>query len=320
MSLEWPIALLALALVPLLVGLLWLQRRRESRYAIRFSNVGVLAEVAQATRSPWRFVPPVLLLTALAALAVGLARPSVSVSADRKQGTIVLALDRSGSMLAQDIPPDRITASRDAAGRFVKNLPDGFRVGVVSFSDTANALSAPSFDHSVSQKAIASIQAGGGTAIGDAIVSSLGLLGVNSAVKPTAAARKGRAILLLSDGSNTEGTDISTAADAAKRAGVPVYTIAFGTPSGVLDLQAIGQGTGTIPVPPDPEALKAIAQRTGGESFTALDESTLKKVYDHIGTRVSSTKEQKELTFVVAGLAAVLLAAAAASSWLLRIT
>jgi Ca-activated chloride channel homolog len=319
MTFEWPIALLALALVPLLVGLLWLSRRRDSRYAIRFSNVGVLAEVAQATRSPWRFVPPVLLLAALAALAVGLARPSVSVSAERKQGTIVLALDRSGSMLAQDVPPDRITASREAAGRFVKNLPDGFRVGVVSFSDTANALSAPSFDRTGAQKAISSIQAGGGTAIGDAIVSSLGLLGVNSTVKPTARTRKGRAILLLSDGSNTEGTDISTAADAAKRAGVPVYTIALGTPQGVLDLRAIGQGTGTIPVPPDPEALKAIAQRTGGESFTALDESTLKKVYDHIGTRVSSTKEQKELTFVVAGLAAVLLAAAAASSWLLRI-
>jgi len=319
MTFEWPIALLALALVPLLVGLLWLSRRRDSRYAIRFSNVGVLAEVAQATRSPWRFVPPVLLLAALAALAVGLARPSVSVSAERKQGTIVLALDRSGSMLAQDVPPDRITASREAAGRFVKNLHDGFRVGVVSFSDTANALSAPSFDRTGAQKAISSIQAGGGTAIGDAIVSSLGLLGVNSTVKPTARTRKGRAILLLSDGSNTEGTDISTAADAAKRAGVPVYTIALGTPQGVLDLRAIGQGTGTIPVPPDPEALKAIAQRTGGESFTALDESTLKKVYDHIGTRVSSTKEQKELTFVVAGLAAVLLAAAAASSWLLRI-
>jgi Ca-activated chloride channel family protein len=101
---------------------------------------------------------------------------------------------------------------------------------------------------------------------------------------------------------------------------VPVYTIALGTPNGVLDLQAIGQGNGTIPVPPDPEALKAIARATGGESFTALDESTLKKVYDHIGTRVSSTKEQKELTFVAAGLAAVLLAAAAASSWALRIT
>ena len=319
MSFEWPIALLALALLPLLVGLLWLSRRRDSRYAIRFSNVDVLAGAAQATRSPWRFVPPTLLLAALAALAVGLARPSVSVSAQRKQGTIVLALDRSGSMLAQDVPPDRITASRDAAQRFIKNLPDGFRVGVVTFSDTANAATAPSFDRSGAQRAISGIQAGGGTAIGDAIESSLGLLGVNSNV-PATANRKGRAILLLSDGSNTEGIDISTAAEAAKRAGVPVYTIALGTPNGVLDLQAIGQGTGTIPVPPDPEALKAIAHETGGESFTALDESTLKKVYDHIGTRVSSTKQQKELTFVVAGLAAVLLAAAAASSWLLRIT
>ena len=318
MTFEWPLALLSLALVPLLVGLLWLSRRRQSRYAIRFSNVEVLAGVAHATRSPWRFAPPALLLAALAALAVGLARPNVSVSAQRKQGTVVLALDRSGSMLAQDVPPDRITASREAAKRFVKNLPDGFRVGVVSFSDTANALSAPSFDRSGAQRAIAGIQAGGGTAIGDAIESSLGVLGVNSRSN-TKAKPKGRAILVLSDGSNTEGVDISTAAADAKRAGVPVYTIALGTPAGVLDLQAIGQGTGTIPVPPDPEALKAIARATGGESFTALDESTLKKVYDHIGTRVSSTKEQKELTFVVAGLAAVLLAAAAASSWLLRV-
>jgi Ca-activated chloride channel family protein len=319
MSFEWPIALLTLAIVPLLIGLLWLQRRRESRYAVRFSNVGVLAQVVQSARSPWRFVPPALLLAALAALAVGLARPSISVSAERKQGTVVLALDRSGSMLAQDVTPDRITASRDAAQRFIKAIPDGFRVGVVTFSDTANAASAPSFDRRPSQRAIASIQAGGGTAIGDAIETSLGMLGVNSTATKKVNT-KGRAILLLSDGSNTEGIDISTAADAAKRAGVPVYTIALGTPNGVLDLQALGQGPGTIPVPPDPEALKAIAHVTGGESFTALDESTLKKVYDHIGTRVSSTKQQKELTFLVAGLAAVLLAAAAGSSWLLRVT
>jgi Ca-activated chloride channel family protein len=317
MRLEWPIALLALALLPLLVGLLWLQRRRESRYAIRFSNVGVLADVVQSARSPWRFAPPALLLAALAALAVGLARPSISVSAQRKEGTVVLALDRSGSMLAQDVPPDRISASRDAAQRFIKNIPDGFRVGVVTFSDTANAASAPSFDRTPSQRAIASIQAGGGTAIGDAIETSLGMLGASSTA-PKKVNTKGRAILLLSDGSNTEGIDISTAADAAKRAGVPIYTIALGTPNGVLDLQAIGQGTGTIPVPPDPEALKAIAHATGGESFTALNEATLKKVYDHIGTRVSSTKQQKELTFLVAGFAAVLLAAAAGSSWFLR--
>jgi hypothetical protein len=99
-----------------------------------------------------------------------------------------------------------------------------------------------------------------------------------------------------------------------------VYTIALGTPDGVLDLQALGMGSGTIPVPPDPEALRAIARDTGGQSFTALDQGTLKKVYDQIGTRVSSTKQQKEITFIVAGAAAALLLAAAASSWALRIT
>jgi len=318
MTFEWPLGLLALAVLPLLLLLLLLARRRQTRYAVRFSNVGVLAGVVEATRSPWRFVPPALLCAALAAVAVGLARPQVSVSATKKQGTVVLALDRSGSMLAQDVDPDRITASRKAAASFVKNLPSGFAVGVVTFSDTADAVAAVSKDKIAAQRAIAAIQAGGGTAIGDALNSSLGLLGVTSATKPGSA--KGRAILLLSDGSNTQGSDPSTATALARRAGVRVYTIALGTPDGVVDLEALGQGTGTIPVPPDPEALKAIARETGGESFTALDQSTLKKVYSRIGTRVSSTKEQKEVTFVVAGAAALLLLAAAGSSWALRST
>ena len=317
MSFEWPLGLLALLAVPLVLALWWLSRRRQARYAVRFSNVDVLAAVAQATRSPLRFVPPVLLCAALAALAVGLARPQVSISAERKQGTVVLALDRSGSMLAQDVDPDRITASRQAAASFVKNLPSGFSVGVVTFSDSADAAAAPSRDKAAAERAIAGIQAGGGTAIGDAIERSLGLLGATRAAPKNV---KGRAILLLSDGSNTQGIDPSTAVAAAKRAGVPIYTIALGTPGGVLDLQAIGQGFGTVPVPPDPEALRAIARDTGGEAFTALDEGTLKKVYSHIGTRVSSTKEQKEVTFIVAGAAAALLLAAAASSWALRIT
>jgi Ca-activated chloride channel family protein len=318
MTFESPLALLALALLPLALLLLLLARRRQARYAVRFSNVDVLAGVARATRSPWRFLPPALLCAALAAMAVGLARPSISVSAERKQGTVVLALDRSGSMLAQDVNPDRISASRQAALRFVKGLPDGFSVGVVTFSDSADAVSAPSLDRAGAQRAIAAIKAGGGTAIGDAISRSLGLLGVTGS--PTSRSGKGRAILLLSDGSNTQGIDPSTATAAAKRAGVPVYTIALGTPDGVLDLQQLGLGVGTIPVPPDPEALRAIAHETGGEAYSALDESTLKKVYDRIGTRVSSSKQQKEVTFVVAGAAAALLLAAAASSWALRIT
>lgn len=318
MTFEWPLGLLALAVLPIALGLLFLARRRQARYAIRFSNVGILADVVESTRSPWRFVPPALLCAALAALAVGLARPQVSVTAARKQGTVVLALDRSGSMLAQDVTPDRITASRKAAQSFVKNLPSGFAVGVVSFSNSADVISAPSREKAAAQRAIAGIQAGGGTAIGDALQRSLAVLGITSATKPGSG--KGRAILLLSDGSNTQGIDPSAATAVAKQAGVPIYTIALGTPNGVVDLQALGQGVGTIPVPPDPEALKAIARVTGGESFTALDQSALKKVYDRIGTRVSSTKQQKEVTFVVAGAAALLLLAAAGSSWALRST
>lgn len=318
MTFEWPLGLLALVALPLALLLLFLARRRQARYAIRFSNVGVLAQVVESTRSPWRFVPPALLLAALAALAVGMARPQVSVTAERKQGTVVLALDRSGSMLAQDVNPDRITASKEAAQAFVKNLPSGFAVGVVTFSDSADAASAPSREKVGAERVIAAIRAGGGTAIGDALERSLGLLGFTTASKPGAG--KGRAILLLSDGSNTQGVDPSAATAVAKRVGVPIYTIALGTPDGVVDLQALGQGVGSIPVPPDPEALKAIARETGGESFTALDDETLKKVYNRIGTRVSSTKQQKEVTFVVAGAAALLLLAAVGSSWALRST
>ena len=279
----------------------------------------MLAQVVEATRSPWRFVPPALLLAALAALAVGLARPQVSVTAERKQGTVVLALDRSGSMLAQDVDPDRMTASRKAAQSFVKNLPSGFAVGVVTFSDSADAVSAPSREKAGAERAIAAIQAGGGTAIGDALERSLGLLGVTSATQarrrqgprhPPALRRlehAGRRSLGGHGRRQARGRARSTRSRSARR-------------TACVDLQALGQGTGTIPVPPDPEALKAIARETGGESFTALDESNLKKVYDRIGTRVSSTKEQKEVTFVVAGAAALLLLAAAASSWALRST
>jgi Ca-activated chloride channel family protein len=318
MTFAWPLGLLALLVLPLALLLYVLARRRESRYAVRFSNIGVLTQVVEASRSPWRFVPPALLCLALAAIAVGLARPQISVDAERKQGTVVLALDRSGSMLAQDVDPDRMTASRKAAASFVKNLPSGFAVGVVSFSDTADAISAVSRDKASAQRAITSIRAGGGTAIGDALNSSLGLLGVTRA--PVPGSGKGRAILLLSDGSNTQGSDPATAVALAKRAGVRIYTIALGTPDGVVDLEALGQGPGTVPVPPDPDALRAISRETGGSSYTALDPSTLKKVYGQIGTRVSTAKEQKEVTYVVAGAAALLLLAAAGSSWALRST
>lgn len=315
MTFQWPLGLLALAVVPVTLALLALTRRRQARYAVRFSNLDLLAQVARETRSPWRFVPTALLLAALCALAVGLARPAISVAKARHQGTVILALDRSGSMLADDVSPDRITASDEAAKRFIEGLPDGISVGVVSFSDTADVVSAPTSDRTAAARAIDTIQAGGATAIGDAINRSLDLLGASST---TTAGTRGRAILLLSDGANTRGTVPATAAAAARKAGIPIYTIALGTPDGVLDGLRLNMGFGTIAVPPDPVALKAVSDATGGEAFTALDQQTLKRVYDHIGTRVGATHVRRELTFAVGGVAAVLLLAAAAASARLR--
>ena len=251
-------------------------------------------------------MPPVLLLAALAALAVGLARPSVSVSAERKQGTVVLALDRSGSMLAQDVDPDRITASREAAQRFVKNLPDGFRVGVVSFSDTADAVSAPSLDQRGRRSAPSPrIQAGGGTAIGDAIERSLGLLGVNvrrQASGDRQGPRDPAALRRLEHARASTSSDGRGRGQARGRA--RLHDRARHAATACSTCRRSARAPARSPCRPIPRRCKAIARETGGESFTALDESTLKKVYDHIGTRVSSTKEQKEVTFVVAGVAA----------------
>ena len=315
MTFQWPLGLLALAIVPFALVLAALARQRQARYAVRFTNLELLAQVARETRSPWRFLPTALALAALSALAIGLARPAISVAKARHQGTVILALDRSGSMLADDVSPDRITASDDAAKRFIKGLPDGIAVGIVSFSDTADVVSAPTGDKTAAAKAIDTIQAGGATAIGDAIDRSLDLLGAPS---KAASGTRGRVILLLSDGANTRGTAPTAAAAAARKAGVPIYTIALGTPNGVLDGMRLNMGFGTIPVPPDPVALKAVSDATGGEAFTALDQQTLKRVYDHIGTRVGATRAKRELTFAVGGVAAVLLLASAAASARLR--
>lgn len=293
--------------------------RRPSKYAVRYTNVDVLAGVVGSTRSWRRHAGLALFLLALATLLVGFARPSMMRLADREEATIVLVIDVSGSMQAEDVEPTRLEAAQRVVRGFMKDLPKRFKVGVVAFSETAEVAAPATDDRQLAIDAIDYLYPQRGTAIGDAIARGVEV--ARAADTGEGGVARPAAILLLSDGSQTEGILLpQEGAARAKSFKIPVYTIALGTPQGVLDLQAIGQGVGTIPVPPDPEALKAIAHATGGESFTALDESTLKKVYDRIGTRVSSTKEQKELTFVVAGIAAVLLAAAAASSWLLRIT
>ena len=175
MSFLWPAALLSLLVLPLLVIAYVLLQRRRSKYAVRFTNVDLLANVVD--RSPrWRrHVPPVFALAALAALLISLARPQTTIAVPRDQASVGLAIDVSGSMLADDVPPTRLDAAKDAAKTFIDGLPDRFRVGLVSFSTGATALAEPTEDRERVKALVDQFSAHTGTAMGDAIATALEL-------------------------------------------------------------------------------------------------------------------------------------------------
>jgi Ca-activated chloride channel family protein len=321
---EWPLALLLLLLVPLAIaGYLLIQRRRIT-YAARFTNLDLLANVVERSPGWRRHLPAALALAALAALFVALARPQASVARPRSHATVVLALDISGSMSATDVQPTRLAAAKEAARNFLDQLPKSFRVGVVSFSTTAQVVAPATDDRELVRAAIAALQPSGGTAIGDAIVRS-----VQVGRAAQAAARRGDAggrrrpfsILLLSDGANTSGVDPLDGSARAKKARAPVYTIALGTQNGVVQRLDEFGNLRTIPVPPDPDTLRQVAEQTGGRFFEAPSEGDLKDVYERLGTRVGFVQERHELTYAfAAGAAALLLAAGTLSAlWFNRI-
>jgi Ca-activated chloride channel family protein len=315
----WPFVLIGLVIVPIVLFLdLW-ARRRRARYAVAFSNVGVLRSVAPRVPTWRRYVPLAFLLAALAAMVVGLARPERPVSVARKQATVILDMDTSGSMVAKDVAPSRIRAATAAASSFVAGLPASYKVSLVPFQSTATVAVAPTLDHDQVRTALSRLQAGGGTAIGDAISLSLAVgrpAGEQAGQPPKAGTEaNGRVILLLSDGSNTSGMDLGQAVDQAKAEHVRVYTVAFGTANGVISAGQFGQ---IVSVPPDPAALKQVAESTGGEFFSVADEGTLKQVYKNIGSQVGTTTEHQDVSYAFAGLGAVLLAIGGALSMLWR--
>jgi Ca-activated chloride channel homolog len=323
MSFEWPLALLGLALVPLaLLGYVLVQRRRM-RYAARFTNLDLLANVVE--RSPrWRrHLPPALALLALTALLVGLARPHAAIAVPREQATVVLAMDVSGSMAATDVEPTRLEAARSEAQRFLGQLPDELRVGVVSFSSEAQVLAAPSDGHAVVAETLDELRPGGGTAIGEAILRSLdlGLAAGDAAAARDTSAEPPLSILLLSDGANSAGTEPLEAAQEAQAAGVPVFTIALGTPEGTIEGTDDSGNSRTIAVPPDPEALTEVAERTGGRFFDAPSGDDLRSVYEEIGSQVGFETEEQEITFLfaAAGGLLLLLGGALSALWFNRI-
>ena len=314
MTFAFPVALAALALVPLLLLAYVLVQRRRSRYALRFTNLPLLANVVDATPRWRRHVPAMLALASLTALIVGLARPQIAVAVPRKEGTVILAIDRSGSMLATDVSPSRMAAARAAAATFIKGLPKGFKVGLVSFSDQADVVLPPTADHDAAVRALTRLQADNGTALGDAITRSvdLGLSSLNAKI-----AGKGTplVVLLLSDGASTTGDQTPLeAAAAAKTKKVPVYTVALGTDEGTITITTADGQQRLYRVPPDPATLSAVAETTGGKFFEAADAKSLQSVYSRIGSQVGTQVEEHEVTAILTGVGAVLLLAGSALS------
>ena len=296
---------LLLAVAALAAGYLYVQRRRPA-YAARFTELDLLRSVAPRFPGWRRHVSAALLLLALLLLTVAFARPQAEVDVVRERATVVIAIDTSLSMQATDVDPDRITAARVSASRFVDGLPASLDVGLVSFSGEAAVVVPPTQDHAAVTAAVQTLELGPSTAIGEAVFASLAAA---RSVQPPDGPPPPARIVLLSDGTNTVGREVSAAASAAIDAGVPVSTIAYGTPQGVVEVQ--GQ---LVPVPVDVQALADLADATGGRAYTAETADELTEVYEDIGATVGTTTELQEITARITGLGLLAAFAAAVAS------
>ena len=302
MTFASPAFLAALAIVPLALLAHSLSRRRARRYAVRYPGVATLAPLLPRVSSWRRIVPLTLFLASLAMLALALARPHATVAVPKEQASIVLVTDVSRSMLAEDVDPSRLEAARAAALSFLDELPEEARVGAVAFSTDPHTVEAPTDDRGEIEDLIDALSADGGTAAGDALAAAIGLVDGPAEDRPPAA------IVLLSDGETTTGRDPLPVARQAGRMGIPIHTVALGTRTATITTP---DGT-LIPVPPDPEAMRRIAELSGGRAFEVDDSDELSGLYEELGSRVATEEEEREITGAFAAGGIVLLMAAAA--------
>jgi Ca-activated chloride channel family protein len=320
MTFGHPLFLLSLLVIPLAVGIYLLAERRRMRYAIAFTNLEVLASVAGG-RSWRRYVPPVLFLLALGSLCFAVARPHRSTMIPSDRATVILVVDVSGSMSSTDVKPSRLEAAQAAVRTFLDHVPPRVRVGLIAFAGEPQVAAPPTTDREVLRASLAEIgflQGFGGTATGDALAAAVALAKpvtsgpaqtiANTTQKPGSSLAT---ILFLSDGKQTRGTlEPLEGAQRAKDAGIPVYTIALGTPTGTVTGR-FGFGSGrTIPVPPDPVTLNAVAQLTGGKFFAARSAESLQSAYKNLGSLIGRVPGRIEVTNEFLAIAAALLIAA----------
>jgi Ca-activated chloride channel homolog len=295
-----PVLLAGLLLVPLALFAYLRAQKRRRRYAVRYTNVDLLAAVA--TRSWTRHLPAALGLLALASLLVALARPERTVADQRRQATVMMVTDTSGSMQATDVSPDRITAAKKAAQTLSGELPEAFRLGLVTFGSTAEQQVAPTTDRAEVDNTVQRLRVAGATAMGDGMALGLKAAQVRVPDGRGGTQRLPAALVLLSDGKNTRGeNDPLAIARRARQTRIPIYTIALGTQSGALERPNPQGGVRRVPVPPDTATLQEIARETRGRYYAAPDAQRLTEIFKGLGTRLATRQEKQEVTAAFAG-------------------
>jgi Ca-activated chloride channel homolog len=316
MTFRDPAMLAGLILLPLAaLAYLSLQRRRRQE-AKTFANPALLPNLVTGRPGWRRHLPPLLLLGALAALVVALARPQRTVAAPQRAATVMMVTDTSGSMNAEDVDPDRLSAAVKSARKLTDELPDNFRLGLVTFSDFAEVQAPPTTDRDPVKAGLDRLRASGGTAMATGLQRAIDLARTPVPNENGTGTRRLPSVLvLLSDGKDTQSpVDPLEVARQAKELKIPIFAIALGTPTGEVEVQDQFGFTQRIPVPPDTETLREIARITGGKYFAAPDAARLESIYANLGTRLSSKPVEKEVTAAFAGGAVVLLLAGGALS------
>jgi len=297
-----PLYLLLLLLLPVLGGLYWLSQFRRRRYAVRFTNLALLRQVMGPAPSVRRHLPPLLFLLGLAGLLLAMARPTATLRVPGPPVSVMLAIDVSGSMQATDVVPTRMDAARAAARTLIDDLPSNARVGVVSFNSSAVVVAPLSDDHQAARSALDTLQARGGTAIGDGIEAALRQLDPNGQPRPSSS-RPSTMIVLLTDGSSNSGVDPQQAAAEAKADGVPVQSVGVGQRNQMTYVQ--GQLIDGV----DEQALQNVSSATGGRYFYAEEASQLEQIYGSLGSNFGWRTRHLDLTIPVLGLGTAIVVA-----------
>jgi Ca-activated chloride channel family protein len=342
----WPDLLWTLLLVPALIaGYLWLLRRRV-RTTVIVPELSAMRRAQSGRRALRRHIPPALCLAAITCGLIGAAGPTARVVLPADYMTLVLAMDVSRSMLAEDVAPSRIKASQAAVKAFVESLPASVRVGLVTFAGTAQRAHGVTEQRQDILEAIDRFQLQRGTATGSGLLMALDMLmpeagiqvensvygwgaggaaaasgarreqsGIGGTARPADPAEgqtvapgsyRNGAILLLSDGRRTTGSDPLEAARLAARLGVRVHTVAFGTPDGFIP----GMEGQSFFVRVDEETLRQMAQITQGEFFRASSATDLNGVYEHLASRIRLERQDTQVGALFAGAAILLMSLA----------